>query len=143
MTSVSSELAGRHLDLARHSPLAAAAHEHGEAGGGEEAAEAEQQRVEDAVDPRRRHHGRPQQLDQSEVSIESINQSEDSIEGINQSEDSIEGIDQSEDSIHLDHGLVIQLLHPVLEPDDGYIGVRGVLQLVNTLSPEISRGKID
>ena len=123
MTSVSSELAGRHLDLARHSPLAAAAHEHGEADGGEEAAEAEQQRVEDAVDPRRRHHGRPQQLDQSEVSIE--------------------GINQSEDSIHLDHGLVIQLLHPVLEPDDGYIGVRGVLQLVNTLRPEISRGKID
>ena len=108
-----SELAWRHLDLSRHSPLAAAAHEHGEAGGGEEATEGEQQRVEDAVDPGRRHHGRPQQLDQSEVSIA--------------------GINQSEDSIHLDHGLVIQLLHPVLEPDDGYIGIRGVLQLVNTL----------
>ena len=102
-----SELAWRHLDLSRHSPLAAAAHEHGEAGGGEEAAEGEQQRVEDAVDPGRRHHGRPQQLDQSEVSIA--------------------GINQSEGSIHLDHGLVIQLLHPVLEPDDGYVGVRGVL----------------
>ena len=85
------------------------------------------------MDPGRRHHGRPQQLDQSEVSIE----------GIDQSEVSIDGINQSEDSIHLDHGLVIQLLHPVLEPDDGYIGVRGVLQLVNTLRPEISRGKID
>ena len=117
MTSVFSELAWRHLDLARHSPLAAAAHKHGEADGGEQAAEGEQQRVEDAVDPGRRHHGRPQQLDQSEVSIA--------------------GINQSEGSIHLDHGLVIQLLHAVLEPDDGYVGIRSVLQFVNPLRPEI------